>query len=111
VIVTETEGKGRYWAASWTHIRDRGDAPYSYRISYTLSRLRNDTDDINFRAQDANDFASEYGPSVNDRRHVINAIAWARPTKSLSLSLAGLLQSGQRHQPHPGRPPLSAPRT
>src|SRR6185295_10790794 len=48
-----------------------------------------------FRAQDANDFASEYGPSVNDRRHVINAIAWARATKSLGLSLAGLLQSGQ----------------
>jgi MBG domain len=95
VIVTETEGKGRYWAASLSLLRERGDAPCSYRISYTLSRLRNDTDDINFRAQDANDFASEYGPSVNDRRHVINAIAWARATKSLGLSLAGLLQSGQ----------------
>jgi outer membrane receptor for ferrienterochelin and colicin len=95
IIVTETEGKGRYYAATATLTRDRGDAPYSYRISYTLSRLQNDTDDINFRAQDANDFASEYGPSVNDRRHVINAMAWAHPMKDLSLSLAGLAQSGQ----------------
>lgn len=95
VIVTETEGRGRYSAATATLVKDRGDAPYSYRISYTLSRLQNDTDDINFRAQDANDFASEYGPSVNDRRHVINAMAWVHPTKHLSMSLAGLVQSGQ----------------
>ena len=95
VIVTETEGKGRYYAATATLVRDRGDAPYSYRLSYTLSRFQDDTDDVNFRAQDANDFAAEYGPSVNDRRHVINAMAWVHPTKSLSLSLAGLVQSGQ----------------
>jgi hypothetical protein len=95
VIVTETEGKGRYYAATATLVKDRGDAPYSYRFSYTLSRFQNDTDDVNFRAQDANDFASEYGPSVNDRRHVINALVWARLLKSLSLSLAGLVQSGQ----------------
>jgi TonB-dependent Receptor Plug Domain/TonB dependent receptor len=95
VIVTETEGKGRYYAATATLVKDRGDAPYSYRLSYTLSRFQDDTDDVNFRAQDANDFAAEYGPSVNDRRHVINAMAWVHPTKSLSLSLAGLVQSGQ----------------
>lgn len=95
VIVSETEGKGRYSAATATLVKDRGDAPWSYRISYTLSRLQNDTDDINFRAQDANTFASEYGPSINDRRHVINAMVWIQPTKRLVLSLAGLLQSGQ----------------
>jgi hypothetical protein len=95
VIETETAGKGRYYAATATLVKDRGDAPFSYRISYTLSRLQNDTDDINFRAQDANNFASEYGPSVNDRRHVINAIVWAQPVKDLSLSLAALVQSGQ----------------
>ncbi len=95
VIVTETEGQGRYSAATATLVKDRSDAPYSYRISYTLSRLQNDTDDINFRAQDANTFASEYGPSINDRRHVMSAMVWTQPTKRLSVSLAALLQSGQ----------------
>jgi hypothetical protein len=60
--VTENAGKGRYYAANATFIKDRRSAD-TRGASYTLSRLENDTDDINFRAQDANDFASEYGPS------------------------------------------------
>ncbi|HVQ28480.1 MAG TPA: TonB-dependent receptor plug domain-containing protein, partial [Vicinamibacteria bacterium] len=95
VIVTENAGRGRYYAANATFIKDRRSDRYAWRLSYTLSRLQNDTDDINFRAQDANDFASEYGPSVNDRRHVVSALLWVYPIQNLTVSLAGLDQSGQ----------------
>lgn len=95
IIVTENAGKARYWAANATFVKGRGTGRFAYRASYTLSQLRNDTDDINFRAQDTNGFAGEYGPSVNDRRHVVNLVTWAYPWRQLSLSLAGLLQSGQ----------------
>jgi len=95
VIVTENAGQARYSAASATFVKERGNERYALRLSYTLSKLRNDTDDINFRAEDANDFAREYAPSINDRRHVVNAIAWVYPVRDLTLSLAGLLQSGQ----------------
>ena len=95
IIVSETAGRARYSAASLNLIKDRHDDVYAYRLSYTVSRLMNDTEDINFRAQDANDFALEYGPSINDRRHVINAVAYCYPTRALSVSLALLAQSGQ----------------
>lgn len=95
VIVTENAGKGRYSAANASLVKDRRGDPYAFRLSYTLSRLENDTDDVNFRAEDANAFDSEYGPSINDRRHVVSAVAYLYPSRDLSLSLAGLVQSGQ----------------
>ena len=95
IIVTEMAGKARYWAANATLVKDRRSDRYAYRATYTLSQLQNDTDDINFRAQDANDFAAEYAPSINDRRHVVSLVASAYPWRDLSLTLAGLLQSGQ----------------
>ncbi len=95
VIVTENGGRARYTAANLTFIKERSTDRWALRASYTLAKLRNDTDDINFRAQDANDFDAEYGPSVNDRRYVGTAIAWVYPLKSLTVSLAALLQSGQ----------------
>ena len=95
IVMTETAGEARYWAANLNLIKDRGDDPYSYRLSYTLSRLRNNTDDINFRAENANDFEAEWGPSVNDRTHVISAVGSVYPTEGLTLTLASLLQSGQ----------------
>lgn len=95
IVMSETAGEARYWALNATLIGDRGAKPLSYRLSYTLSRLTNNTDDINFKAQDANDFTKEWGPSLNDRRHVINGlIAW-NPWRTLTLSAAALLQSGQ----------------
>ncbi len=95
IVMTETEGEARYWAANLNLVKDRGDDPYSYRLSYTLSRLRNNTDDINFRAETANQYGDEWGPSVNDRTHVISAIGSVYPTDELRVTLASLLQSGQ----------------
>jgi outer membrane receptor protein involved in Fe transport len=95
ITMTETEGEARYWAANVNLVKDRGDDGYSGRLSYTLSRLRNNTDDINFQAETANRYADEWGPSVNDRTHVISAVGTVYPTDRLRVTLASLLQSGQ----------------
>jgi outer membrane receptor protein involved in Fe transport len=95
IIMTETKGEARYWAANVNLVKERGNDWYSGRLSYTLSSRRNNTDDINFRAEDANDFEDEWGPSINDRRHVISAIGTVYPTDRLRVTVASLLQSGQ----------------
>lgn len=95
IVVTESAGSARYEAATLTLSRDGGSDLYACRFSYTLASLDNDTDDINFRAADSNDFTEEHGPSINDRTHVINAVVSVYPVPGLALSLAALLQSGQ----------------
>ena len=95
VIITESEGKSRYNALSLNYQKLRGADNFSYRLNYTLSSLKNDTEDINFRAQDANNYATEYGPSINDRTHNINAIYNYYPFKNTTITTAVLLQSGQ----------------
>ncbi|MFP4227402.1 MAG: TonB-dependent receptor domain-containing protein [Salinivenus sp.] len=95
IVMTETEGEARYWAANLNLVKDRAEDWYSYRLSYTLSRLRNNTDDINFRAETANQYEDEWGPSVNDRRHVISTVGTVYPTERLRVTVASLIQSGQ----------------
>lgn len=95
VIVSENEGKSRYYAMSFNYQKTRGTDDYSYRLNYTLSSSKNDTDGINFRASDANNYANEWGPSVNDRTHNINGIYSYYPFKGTTVTVAGLLQSGQ----------------
>lgn len=95
VVVSETDGESRYYAASFNLQKARGGDFFSYRFIYTLSFLENNTEDINFRAQDSNNFEGEWGPSVNDRRHVINSFVNVYPVKDLTFTLAGLFQSGQ----------------
>ena len=95
IIMTEAGGESRYYAASFTMNKVRGEDNYAYRLSYTLSRLENNTEDINFRAMDANDFEAEWGPSINDRSHIINAFFSYYPVKGLNITVAALLQSGQ----------------
>lgn len=95
VVMTESAGRARYMAVSMNYKKERGEDSYAYRVSYTLSNLKNDTEDINFRANDANNYAAEWGNSINDRTHVINAIGTYYPIKNLTLTLAVLVQSGQ----------------
>lgn len=95
VTMTQTGGESRYWAANFNLLKNRGENSYSYRISYTLSSLRNNTEDINFEAEDANDFSDEWGPSINDRRHVISAVGTYYPLDKLGTTLSALIQSGQ----------------
>lgn len=95
VVMTETKGQSRYWAASLNLQKSRMSDNFSYRLTYTLSKLRNNTEDINFRAEDANNFENEWGPSINDRTHVISGFFTWYALDGFSVNLAGLLQSGQ----------------
>lgn len=95
IIVSDSGGRSRYLALIFKIQKQRGDDPYDLSLFYTLSSLRNDTDDINFRANDSNDFARDFGPSLNDRTHVISALATLYPLENLTISVAGLFQSGQ----------------
>jgi hypothetical protein len=95
VVMTDMGGESKYAALSLNLRKERGDDRFSYLINYTLSRLQNNTEDINFKAMDANNFDQEWGPSINDRTHVINAILSWYPVKGLSVTLASLIQSGQ----------------
>jgi len=95
IVVSETAGKSRYTALSLNFQKDQGDDNFAYRITYTLSKLENNTEDINFKAMDSNNFDGEWAPGINDRTHVINSIATYYPWKRLSMTLAALLQSGQ----------------
>lgn len=95
VTITDMGGKSDYNSASFNLVAEKGDNKYAYRLVYTLSRLNNNTEDVNFRGQDANNFNSEYGPSINDRTHVVNAIFYYYPIIPLAVSVALLIQSGQ----------------
>ncbi len=95
VVMTETEGRSKYYAMSLNYQKAKGNDNYSYRLNYTLSSLKNDTEDINFRAMDGNNYGKEWGPSINDRTHNINGIYSYYPFTGTTLTLAGLLQSGQ----------------
>jgi TonB dependent receptor len=95
ITVSETEGKSLYRAVNLQVNKVRGDDDYALRFSYTLSKLTNNTDDINFRASNANNFSVDNGPSANDRRHVISAVGFLYPIRGLTATGALLFQSGQ----------------
>lgn len=95
IYVTESAGESRYYAASFNLQKSRGEDDWAFRINYTLSQLRNNTEDINFRAMDANDFEAEWGPSINDRTHIFNGIFSYYPAKGLQFTVASIIQSGQ----------------
>ena len=95
VVMSETEGMSKYYALSLNYQKAKGSDDYSYRLNYTLSSLKNNTEDINFRAQDGNNYGNEWGPSINDRTHNINGIYSYYPFIGTTITLAGLLQSGQ----------------
>lgn len=95
IVVSDTGGRSRYRALNFTLAKTRGNDDYGLRLAYTLSRLNNDTDDINFRANDANDFGPDWGPSLNDRTHVISTVADFYPLPGMTVTVAGLIQSGQ----------------
>ena len=95
IVETESAGRSRYMAASFNLQKDAAEDKYGYRVSYTLSNLKNDTEDVNFRPADANNYGTEFANSINDRTHVINAIGSYYPVRSLRFTLAALVQSGQ----------------
>jgi len=95
IVVSETEGESRYRALNLTVEKPAAGERWGLLATYTLSKLTNNTDDINFRSPNSNRFSDEWGPSVNDRRHVISSVFYYYPSESLTMSLAGQFESGQ----------------
>jgi hypothetical protein len=50
------------------------------------SRVRNDTEDINFNAAQGNDFGAEWADGINDRRHHVTVRGVWGPLERLSVS-------------------------
>ena len=96
VFMTETKGKARYTAANFVMQKARGASDnISYRISYSLSKIKTDAEGINVRATNANNFDAEYNYGDNDRTHVLTGVLSWYPLKNLSLTPTLLIQSGQ----------------
>ncbi|MDZ7629774.1 MAG: TonB-dependent receptor plug domain-containing protein [Gemmatimonadaceae bacterium] len=55
-----------------TAIRWQPERTILLDANYTLSRSRNNTEDINFNATQGNDFDAEWADAVNDRRHKVS---------------------------------------
>lgn len=68
LTTTQTAGRSRYWGI-YTSVRHRFSDDWTLDANWVWSRARNDTEDINFNASQANDFAAEYADAANDRRH------------------------------------------
>ena len=68
---------------------------FAFDLAYTLSRVENDTDDINFRPVDGRNPDAERGPSLNDRRQVFAASGQLRLPYAIDLEPIVFLSSGQ----------------
>lgn len=55
----------------YLNVRKRLSHRVAFDVAWTISRTLNDTDDINFRPVDSRQPDAEWGPSLNDRRHVV----------------------------------------
>jgi TonB dependent receptor-like, beta-barrel/TonB-dependent Receptor Plug Domain len=95
IVVSETAGASRYKALNLTLEKPAEGDLWGFLMTYTLSELTNNTDDINFRSANSNRFDDEWGPSINDRRHVISSVVYLYPLDSVSVSVAGQFESGQ----------------
>jgi hypothetical protein len=67
----------------------------AFDVAYTLSRIRNDTDDINFRPVDSRCPDAELGPSLNDRRHVLAVNGLVQAPLAIDIVPVLFLSSGQ----------------
>ncbi len=66
----ESSGRSRF-DGLYLHARQRLTRGVAFDVAYTLSRIENNTDGINFRPVDSRQPDRERGPSLNDRRHVL----------------------------------------
>ena len=77
-----------------TAIRWQPERTILLDANYTVSRARNNTEDINFNATQGNNFDAEWGDAVNDRRHKFSLRAVYTGVRRLSLSTVFDVQSG-----------------
>lgn len=90
----QTSGHSRF-DGMYVNLRQRLRRGVAFDVAYTLSRIENDTDDINFRPVDSRRPDAELAPSLNDRRHVIAINGLVRTPLGLDLVPVLFLSSGQ----------------
>ncbi|MEJ7822026.1 MAG: TonB-dependent receptor [Chitinophagaceae bacterium] len=96
VFMTETKGKGRYKAINLSLIKAKGaNDKIAYRVVYTLSQYKTDTEGINVRANDNNNYDAEYTFGDNDRPSLFSGLITWYFAKDLTLTPTILFQSGQ----------------
>ncbi len=79
----------------YLNLRRRLRSGLAVDVAYTLSRIENDTDDINFRPVDSRRADDELGPSLNDRRHVLAVNGLVHIPHIMDLAPVLFLSSGQ----------------
>ncbi|MBC8043788.1 MAG: TonB-dependent receptor [Rhizobacter sp.] len=108
ITMSETKGESRYYALMF-NLKKILTNNYAFNIAYTLSWGLSNSDGINFRAQDNNDFSREWGYTFNDRRHVVALTGSYQFFTGTTLSLNALIQSGQAINRTVGRNNLELP--
>jgi hypothetical protein len=93
LTTTDSGGRARYLGLL-TSLRRRFSAGLVVDASWTWSRARNDTEDINFNAAKGNDFDAEWADAVNDRRHHVTVRALHTPLDRLRLAWVADFQTG-----------------
>jgi hypothetical protein len=75
--------------------RKRFSNSFAFDLAYTLSKIENDTDDINFRPVDSRRADDEFGASLNDRLHVFALNGHVRLPLEIDVMPILFLSSGQ----------------
>lgn len=79
----------------YLNVRKRFGHGVAFDVAYTVSRIENDTDDINFRPVDSRAAQRERGPSLNDRRQVLAVNGLVRVPFGIDVAPVLFLSSGQ----------------
>ncbi|HYW35487.1 MAG TPA: TonB-dependent receptor [Balneolaceae bacterium] len=95
IAMGTNEGQSQYYAATIGLKKNRGNDNYSFKIFYTLSHDKTNTEGFNFRAVNDNQFSKEFGPSTNDRNDVLKGFFTYYPVNGLHITATTNIQSGQ----------------
>ena len=93
LTTSASRGEANYLGLT-TALRWQPERTILLDATYTVSRARTNTEDINFNATQGNDFEAEWADAVNDRRHKVSVRAVYTGVEHLSLSTVFDVQSG-----------------
>ncbi len=94
LTTTESGGRSRY-VGLYAAARRAFSAAWTVDANWVWSGTRNDTEDINFNATQANDFAAEWAWATNDRRHKVTVRSLHRLADAFRAAVIADWQTGQ----------------
>ncbi|MGE3345195.1 MAG: TonB-dependent receptor [Vicinamibacterales bacterium] len=95
-LIEQDQSSGRStFDGLYVNLRRQLGERVAFNIAYTLSRVENTTDDINFRPVDSRRPDDDLGPSFNDRRHVLAANGLVRLPWAIDVTPVLFMSSGQ----------------